>query len=157
MDITFFLNGPFNQYTPTPFTVEGVAYASAEHYMMWSKATLFGDSATAGKILKSRYSHDHQALGRQVTPFDPDRWDEEGPEAVYRGNRAKFFADPKLAEMLLATGSNTLAYASADQRWGIGFMEGDPKSHDPAQWTGRNWLGLALTRVREDLKSEKQL
>jgi ribA/ribD-fused uncharacterized protein len=155
--ITFFLNGPFNQYAPTPFSVDGRAFASAEQYMMWSKAVLFGDAITADRILASRYSHDHQALGRQVSPFDSDRWDMEAPDVVYRGNRGKFFADSQLAAMLLATGDSLLAYASEDLRWGIGVMEGDPRSLDPTRWAGRNWLGEALTRVRKDLKSQKPL
>ncbi|RBL80403.1 DUF1768 domain-containing protein, partial [Streptomyces cavourensis] len=33
-----------SQWWPSPFTVDGVAYASAEHWMMAGKARLFGDA-----------------------------------------------------------------------------------------------------------------
>jgi len=32
-----------SQWYPSPFTLDGVAYATAEHFMMASKARLFGD------------------------------------------------------------------------------------------------------------------
>ncbi len=33
----------FSQWYPAPFTVDGVLYATAEHWMMAGKARLFGD------------------------------------------------------------------------------------------------------------------
>ena len=32
-----------SQWYPAPFEVDGVRFATAEHYMMWGKARLFGD------------------------------------------------------------------------------------------------------------------
>ncbi|NEE27803.1 NADAR family protein, partial [Streptomyces sp. SID7982] len=32
-----------SQWWPSPFTVDGVTYASAEHWMMAGKARIFGD------------------------------------------------------------------------------------------------------------------
>jgi predicted NAD-dependent protein-ADP-ribosyltransferase YbiA (DUF1768 family) len=36
--------GCLSQWYPAPFTVDGVRYATAEHYMMAGKARLFGDA-----------------------------------------------------------------------------------------------------------------
>ncbi|MGB0697503.1 MAG: NADAR family protein [Rhodospirillaceae bacterium] len=151
MAITFFLNGPFSQFAPARFDLEGQSFCSAEQYMMWSKAMLFGDQAMADKILASRYSHDHQALGRRVSPFDPARWDAVARDVVARGNLAKFQADPDLAAALRETGTTRLAYASPDPRWGIGVTEENPRAQDPEAWPGENWLGLALEQVRAAL------
>ena len=43
--------GVFSQWWPCAFTVDGVEYASAEHWMMAEKARLFGDSAAREQIL----------------------------------------------------------------------------------------------------------
>ena len=43
--------GCLSQWHPAAFTVDGVRYPSAEHYMMAAKARLCGDGEAAGKIL----------------------------------------------------------------------------------------------------------
>ncbi|MCC5438770.1 NADAR domain-containing protein [Clostridium botulinum] len=43
-----------------------------------------------------------------------------------------------------------------DKIWGIGLSEEDPRAWDSNQWLGTNWLGIVLTRLRDDLiKKEK--
>ena len=39
--------GCLSQWWPVEFTVDGVVFRSAEHYMMWRKAELFGDHESA--------------------------------------------------------------------------------------------------------------
>nr|WP_255495264.1 NADAR family protein [Nocardia sp. GTS18] len=41
-------SGCLSQWWPAPFSVDGERFATAEHYMMWRKALLFGDSEAAG-------------------------------------------------------------------------------------------------------------
>ena len=36
--------------------------------------------------------------------------------------------------------------------WGIGLSEDDPRAKDKRQWRGTNWLGYALTEVRNELR-----
>ena len=43
-----------SQWWPAPFTVDGVAYATAEHWMMAGKARLFGDAA-AERAARERF------------------------------------------------------------------------------------------------------
>jgi ribA/ribD-fused uncharacterized protein len=66
--------GCLSQWWPTEFTVGGVAYASAEHYMMSAKAMLFGDAEMAGQIRRAPHPGAAKALGRQVRGFDDQRW-----------------------------------------------------------------------------------
>ena len=42
--------GCLSQWWPVAFTVDGVTYHSAEHFMMAAKALLFGDSETVARI-----------------------------------------------------------------------------------------------------------
>src|SRR6266702_7023901 len=58
--------GCLSQWWPSAFTVDGVTYASAEHFMMAGKALLFGDAETADRIRAAPHPRAAKALGRQV-------------------------------------------------------------------------------------------
>ena len=68
--------GCLSQWWPSPFTVDGARFATAEHYMMWRKSLLFDDSAIAEQILAAPHPHAAKALGRRVAGFDEQVWDE---------------------------------------------------------------------------------
>src|SRR5215472_1415374 len=57
--------GCLSQWWPAAFTVDGVTYASAEHFMMAAKALLFGDAETAERIRAAPHPGAAKALGRQ--------------------------------------------------------------------------------------------
>ena len=73
-----------------PFVIDGIRYATAEHFMMAEKARLFDDKNTLAKILKAPSADAAKKLGRQVQGFDGKRWDARGFDAVVEGNVAKF-------------------------------------------------------------------
>jgi len=144
--------GCLSQWWPAPFTVDGRAFATAEHYMMWRKATLFGDHAAALKILDAPHPHAAKALGGRVVGFDQQVWDEHRVPIVVAGNLAKFGQHPPLGAFLVTTGRRILVEASpVDRIWGIGLARDDPAATDPGRWCGLNLLGFALMQVRETL------
>ncbi len=143
--------GCLSQWWPAEFTVDGVRFATAEHYLMWRKARLFGDLATAGRILAAPHPHAAKKLGGQVAGFDEQAWAEHRFDIVVAGNAAKFAADPALRDYLRGTGDRVLVEASPlDRVWGIGLSRDDPDAADPARWRGLNLLGFALMRVRDN-------
>lgn len=155
---TFFWRtaSPFSQWFPADFTVNGVQYTSAEQYMMHQKALLFGDQNNADKIMRTRSASVQKKLGRQVTGFDQTVWEGECQRIVYEGNRAKFTQNEDLLAALLATRGTTLVEASPDDRiWGVGLAEEDPRIHNRRTWRGTNWLGEVLTRLREEIGSDR--
>ena len=154
---TFFWSGPFSQWFKSSFTLEGQRYVTAEQYMMAEKARLFGDVEIRDAILATDNARKQKALGREVRGFEPARWNAAARDIVYRGNRAKFLANPKLLEQLLGTTGTTIVEASPDDRiWGIGLAEDDPAASDRSNWQGTNWLGEVLTRLRDDLITERE-
>ncbi len=76
--------GCLSQWWPAAFTVDGVAYPSAEHYMMTAKAWLSGDAETEAQILAAPHPRAVKALGRQVRGFDEQRWAEHRFEVCSR-------------------------------------------------------------------------
>lgn len=144
----------FSQWFPTPFEVDGVSYASAEHFMMAGKARLFDDAQTLERILVAATPADAKQLGRQVQGFDGAQWDAASFDIVVRGNLAKFNQHPALGEFLLATGEQVLVEASpVDRIWGIGLAAEDKKASQPEKWRGLNLLGFALMQVRSALRA----
>lgn len=153
---TFFWrsDSPFSQWHPSRFTVDGQRFNSAEQYMMYGKAMLFGDDEVAGQILRAVSPRQQKSLGRKVRGFDDERWCREREDIVYRGNHAKFTQNAHLRAELMATGDTELVEASpTDLIWGVGMAEDNPLIHDPANWQGLNLLGKVLTRLRDDLRA----
>ncbi|WP_370934402.1 NADAR family protein [Amycolatopsis sp. cg13] len=141
--------GCLSQWWPAPFTLADRTFATAEHYMMWRKALLFGDETTAGKILEARHPRQAKELGRGVVGFDQDQWDVRRGEIVLAGSVAKFGQHPELLRFLLSTRKRVLVEASPlDRVWGIGLTADDPDAENPARWRGLNLLGFALTQAR---------
>ena len=144
--------GCLSQWWPAAFTVDGVAYPSAEHFMMAAKASLFGDAETAARIREAPHPGAAKALGRQVRGFDERCWAERRFELVVTGNLAKFGQHRELGEFLLGTGDRVLVEASPQDRiWGIGRTADDERATSPQRWRGLNLLGFALMEVRHRL------
>lgn len=148
--------GALSQWWPSPFTVDGVRYAGAEHWMMAGKARLFGDEASLAAILAARSPAEAKKLGRLVRGFDEGRWAAERFELVVAGNTAKFGQEPALRAYLLGTANRVLVEASPrDRVWGIGLAASDGRATDPSRWPGRNLLGFALMEARARLAAAR--
>src|SRR5687768_16538020 len=64
-----------SQWWLAPFTVEGIVYQTAEHWMMAEKARLFNDEGVLKNILEAATPAEAKELGRKVINFDPQAWD----------------------------------------------------------------------------------
>lgn len=141
-----------SQWWPAPFELDGRTFATAEHYMMWGKAMLFDDEASATRILAAEHPKQAKDLGRGISGFDDVRWVAHRYDIVVAGNLAKFGQHAELRDFLLGTGDRVLVEASPlDAVWGIGIGADDPRAADPASWPGQNLLGRALGDVRTAL------
>ncbi len=145
--------GCLSQWWPSEFTVDGVRYRTAEHFMMAAKARLFGDEEAERAIIGAGHPKQAKDLGRRVRGFDEAAWSAARFDLVVRGNLAKFGQDPGLRDFLLRTGDRVLVEASPlDRVWGIGLAADDERAGNPGQWRGLNLLGFALMEVRQALR-----
>ena len=162
-EFTFFWDGPFSQWEPCYFEIDGIEYNCAEQFMMAEKAKLFGDLDTLEMIMDTDVPRTQKALGRQVSGFVKEIWEDDEEtesgqpycwEVVWRGSMAKFSQNEHLLNALLSTDGTTIVEASPeDHIWGIGLAEGHPGCYSRHTWQGQNWLGEVLTNVREHLKA----
>lgn len=145
----------FSQWHPCSFVDnDGVAYTSAEQYMMAKKAAMFGDVDTLRKIMSTDDPRVIKAHGRNVRNFDDATWRAAAYSIVVRGNRLKFCQDPDLRDVLMGTGDNMLVEASpSDRVWGIGMTAAQARTTAPEQWKGTNLLGKALVQARDEIRS----
>jgi ribA/ribD-fused uncharacterized protein len=144
--------GCLSQWWPAPFTVDGVTYATAEHWMMAGKARLFGDADAEGRAVAAVHPKAAKAVGRTVRGFDEAVWARERFALVTEGSVHKFAHHPDLRAFLLGTGGRVLVEASpADRIWGIGLAAEDDRADHPDRWRGLNLLGFALMEARSRL------
>lgn len=145
----------FSQWYPTAFKIDGVEYATAEHYMMAQKAKLFADEEHFAKIIASIHPNEAKKFGRLVKNYDAAIWEQHRFEIVVEGNIAKFSQHEDLKNYLLGTGERVLVEASpVDQIWGTGLAEGHANANRPEKWQGLNLLGFALMQVRQRLQQQ---
>lgn len=144
-----------SQWYPAPFTVDGVRYATAEHWMVAERARLFGDEACLEALLATDDPAAAKALGRTVVGYDEKRWIAKSYEAAVQGCVHKFRADPALHRFLVSTAPRVLVEASPKDRvWGIGLGKAHRDSKDPRRWKGQNLLGFALMEARDALTAD---
>ncbi|WP_328731415.1 NADAR family protein [Streptomyces caniferus] len=143
----------FSQWWPSPFTVDGVRYATAEHWMMAGKARLFDDAEAERCAIAAGHPKQAKDAGRRVRGFDEETWRRHRFGLVVEGSVHKFGQDAALREFLLGTGSRVLVEASPlDRIWGIGLAADDERAADLARWRGLNLLGFALMAARQTLR-----
>jgi ribA/ribD-fused uncharacterized protein len=143
----------FSQWWLSSFTVEGIEYKSAEHWMMAKKAALFNDFNILEKIIQSKTPAEAKKLGREVKNYNDEIWMKNRFQIVKEGNLHKFSQHKDLKAFLLNTKERILVEASpVDPIWGIGMASDHKDVNNPKKWRGLNLLGFALMEVRDELK-----
>lgn len=152
----FYRDCPLSQYWKCRFTDEkGVRFTSAEQYMHYKKAELFGDRENAAIILTNHSPLFCKRMGRRVRGFDERVWEKESVKIVSKGTRLKFEQNVELMTMLRKTGTRKIVEANpSDAIWGIGMAIGDPGIEDETNWRGQNRLGEILTKFRDGMKEK---
>jgi predicted NAD-dependent protein-ADP-ribosyltransferase YbiA (DUF1768 family) len=67
-----FIKGVFSQWHPTSFQIDGLTVVTAEQWMMFSKARLFGDDGAANAILATDNPDEQKRFGQNVQGFHQD-------------------------------------------------------------------------------------
>ncbi len=137
------------------FVLDGRRYSSNEQYIMHQKCLLFGDEASAARVLQTDDPEEQQRIGRNAGGFAENEhvWSGTRQLVALRGLMAKFSQKEALKQKLLATGDAWLVEcANSDKTWACGRSLNDDRRFDAARWDGDNILGFALMEIRKKLK-----
>lgn len=137
-----------------PHDMKEVSCAFSEKAIMMCKAAVMGDLDNYMQVCAATSPGKAKALGRQVKNWNEEMWKTTVCSVGFHVVYQKFQQDPRLRQILLATGDRVIAETtSRDCNWGIGLDIGDPRARNPSQWQGTNILGWALMEAREMLRS----
>lgn len=128
-----------------------ITFNCCEQWMMASKAVLFNDIETFEKIIKEFSPSKQKDLGRSVSNYDQDLWNEFKYNIVFLGNEHKFHQNEDLRDFLTSFNPFTIFAEAApwDKVWGIGLGPNDPKALDIRTWEGENLLGKVIITLRQ--------
>lgn len=151
----FFWDGPFSNWHPSPFEIDGITFNCGEQFMMYEKAMTFNDLEMAHKILNTPYPRDQKALGRKVRGYDNEVWSKVRYNVVKRGLVEKFRQNDDLREFLFSKRDKIIVEASPyDRIWGIGYGEFDPQLLEEKEHWGENLLGKLCNEIADELWDE---
>ena len=143
----------FSNMYEAPFQIEGTTFPTVEHYFQWSKARQFGDAGVQTKILKTSSPKTVKSLGKKVSGFKEEEWNEKKDQVMAAALKAKFMQHPDLLKKLRDTGTRRIAEADPRGKyWGIGTSAETSKAKDPERWPGKNKMGQLLEALRSELK-----
>lgn len=132
-----------SNFHPSPFTVEGKKYATAEHYYQANKSV---DEKSFEYVRLAPTPNESKQRGRSIEKRAD--WDSIKFEIMLDALTFKFAQNAGLRERLLSTTEDLHEMSPKDYVWGWGV--GD------RQGEGEDLLGKALMQVREELREERK-
>src|SRR5271154_4769192 len=143
-----------SHFYPSPIEIDGESWPTVEHFYQAQKSPQHAyrqairDAPTPGMAKRLSASPGASRRAARGSWFikngklPREDWDAVKLDIMRRADWAKFFQNPDLAELLLATGDALLIEDSpSDGFWGTG-RDGN----------GANWAGRVLTEVRDRLR-----
>ena len=146
-------HGFLSNWYPSPFTIDGIRFSSAEQYIMYEKCVVFGDIASAQKVLATDDPQQQQSIGRNAKGYVDGVWAGMRQMVAIRALKEKFSQNVDLKDKLLTTRDAILVEcAKSDVQWACVIGLHDELRFDAKNWAGKNLLGFALMEVRNQLK-----
>lgn len=146
-------HGALSPDTMIDFVFNSTKYNSLIQAYEVERLTHLGRRKDLGPLfLRSRNPAQIRGLAGRVTG------DVENPRELWINILKALVAQhPQYADILRATGKDTLVYANPkDTRWGIGLSADDPGATERSEWKGTNLLGQAWQAVRDGLPAEAE-
>lgn len=139
-----------SNFSPCTMDIDGASFMSIEHAFQFSRAKKAGDSDLAEKIQAIKEPWKTKLLAATIEDSEGDY--DTLKEIVETRTRQ----DEQFRDSLLETGSEILALAVPDIRWGAGLYSKEATNVNPQFWPGRNLYGQILMYVRNCLSGKKK-
>ena len=147
--VLFFGKGDVcSNFYPCKIIYKDYVFNCSEQLFMYLKACFFKYKEIATKILKTKTPKEAKSLGRMVSNFNGDLWNDYRDNIMLEALMAKYKCCQNFRKFLSENDDKTFAEASPyDKIWGIGLAETDPNSTNPEKWIGENRLGKCLNKL----------
>jgi N-glycosidase YbiA len=135
--------GCFSNFSPHPVEIDGIRWATVEHYYQSQKFVGSIDEEVIPLIHAAKTPEQAAALGRDcIRTLRPD-WDIAKIQVMQKAVYQKFFTHLDIREVLLGTQEHLLVEDSpCDYFWGCGVDK-----------SGQNHLGKILMYVRSEFQN----
>ena len=145
---------------------DGHSFNASESIFMYLKAKYFKDEETAAKIVEAdNKTYDQpkkrwaavKRFGKKVKGFDDKKWAGPNRKAMYVALKQKAMYDTEFKRVLLDPKYAGMTFCEAskyDKIWGIGINATTALREGKAGWKGHNFLGKALTDLRNELRPD---
>ena len=94
---------PYSNLHRRSFTLNGQIFHSAEQWIQYQKALMFGDSFTANQILQTETPMECKRLSYKINGVDRKKWRNEGYEICYDSVHEKFLRNATPLTLLKLT------------------------------------------------------
>ena len=141
---------PYSNLYLSPFNINSQDFHSAEQWIQYQKALMFGDSVSANNILKADTLLECKRLSYKIHGVDKERWQNDRYEVCYDGIHEKFVQNTPLLQLLKTTAPKTLAEATTDRLGGTGVALRDTCALHTDKWHSEGWLSRMLMNIRDD-------
>lgn len=164
----FFMDVPLSNWWDSVPAIQydGHSFNSSESVFMYLKALFFDDEETAARIVqadnktyaqpKSRWNA-VKKLGNKVKNLDNKKWAGPNRKAMAIALKQKALYDEEFKRVLLDpqyAGMTFCEAAPKDTIWGIGLDMRTAMRVGRGGWQGHNFLGRALTDLRNELRPD---
>ena len=148
---------PFSNMYRSIITYNDEFFNCVEQIFAYEKARLF-EPSVAQDIKNCTYGAQAKKLGSHVKNFDSKIWNNHRDLVMKKALRAKFDSNTRLKELLEDTKDAYLIEVSPyDKFWGAGVDRNKMIEliEQDKTYAGKNTLGNALMRLREEYKIER--
>ena len=164
----FYMDVPLSNWWDSVPAIEydGHTFNSSEAIFMYLKAKHFNDEETAAKIVKAdnkTYAQPKsrwdavKRLGGKVKNYEDKKWAGPNRKAMAIALKQKALYDKEFKRVLLDPQYAGMTFVEAskhDNIWGIGIDMRAAMRAGKAGWQGHNFLGRALTELRNELRPD---
>ena len=141
-------------WSPSPFSVKGVDFQSLGQAIAFFKAEYFGATRAANEILQAVDARACVAISSRVGQNDDPGWTDAMRKALWHCAKERALQSPQQAAALIMTQGKPLAFCAANERrLSAGVLLDDEALSRSEELPGANWMGKALTHIRDTLLS----
>lgn len=145
----FGYGSPLSNLYRCSFTNGKQTFISSEQYFQFIKADMFNDFEIASRILQEQNPFEQKALGRQITGYVDETWQQFRVHVMLDAIMLKFSADNYLKMFLLNTKDMYLMETNlTDRYWGAGVAATESNLRN-CYMPGKNVTGQLLMNARK--------